>query len=300
MSVAGRRGGIHAERSGLFFEFARLVGELRPGWLLIENVPGLLSSNKGEDFETVLQTLSELGYAVAWRILDSRYFGVPQRRRRVYIVGHTRADCAGAVLFEPEGGKGNSEKGGKEGKGTTQTVARSITKTSYKHHDDDTDTLISFQEDSKVTTGKGNAALGVGGSGHPYVCAPIDADGVREASGVPRRLDPQPRVAGTVTGAEGHNGNSNPTPDNYITSTIVNPGKQWNSQQNEPNLVTGISPAAREDGLGGAGEDVKRLPRAPKPCCPDGPRYAALGDAITTNVVEWIGRRMMIVNEEIK
>ena len=295
LSVAGRRAGLQAERSGLFFEFARLAGELRTDWLLIENVPGLLSSNKGEDFETVLQTLSELGYALAWRVLDSRYFGVPQRRRRVYIIGHIRADCAAAVLFEPEGGTGDTQAGGKEGKGTAPAVARSITRTSYKHYDEDTDTLITFQEDSKVTTGKGNAALGVGGSGHPYVCAPADSDGVREATGVPRRLDPQSQAPVTDVIAATIVARLRASPPhgaldgiNLVATTIVNPGKQWNSQQNEPNLATGVV------------EGAQRLSRALKPCCPDGPRYAALGDAVTTNVVEWIGRRMMIVNEEIK
>jgi DNA-cytosine methyltransferase len=87
LSVAGKRAGLAGDRSGLFFEFARIIESVRPGWLLIENVPGLLSSNGGRDFGVVLGTLADLGYGVAWRIVDSRFFGVPQRRRRVFIVG---------------------------------------------------------------------------------------------------------------------------------------------------------------------------------------------------------------------
>ena len=106
LSVAGRRAGLHAgERSSLFFEFARIVDAVRPRWVLVENVPGLLSSQGGRDFGVVLGTLADLGYGLAWRVLDSRFFGVPQRRRRVFILGAVadgdpRADAerAGQVL----------------------------------------------------------------------------------------------------------------------------------------------------------------------------------------------------------
>jgi DNA (cytosine-5)-methyltransferase 1 len=105
LSVAGRRRGLAGERSGLFHEFARIADAIRPRWLLIENVPGLLSSHRGRDFGVLLATLADLGYGVAWRILDSRFFGVPQRRRRVFIVGtlaagdpRTAAGRAGEIL----------------------------------------------------------------------------------------------------------------------------------------------------------------------------------------------------------
>ncbi len=87
LSVAGRRKGLAGDRSGLFFEFARIADTVRPGYLLVENVPGLLSSQGGRDFGTVLGTLADIGYGLGYRILDSRFFGVPQRRRRVFILG---------------------------------------------------------------------------------------------------------------------------------------------------------------------------------------------------------------------
>ncbi len=87
VSIAGKRAGLAGERSGLWSEFARIIDELEPKWVVIENVPGLLSSNRGRDFATVIRWLAERGYGVAWRILDSQYFGVAQRRRRVFIVG---------------------------------------------------------------------------------------------------------------------------------------------------------------------------------------------------------------------
>jgi len=88
ISLAGRRAGLAGERSGLWFQFARLAAAKRPRWLVIENVAGLLSSNRGRDMGTILGWLGEHGYGFAYRVLDSVWFGVPQRRRRVFLVGH--------------------------------------------------------------------------------------------------------------------------------------------------------------------------------------------------------------------
>lgn len=102
-SVAGRRAGLAGERSGLFWEFHRLIDGCRPRWILFENVPGLLSSDEGRCFGTVLGSLAELGYGLAYRILDAQFFGVPQRRRRVFVVGYLgNVRRAAEVLFEPE------------------------------------------------------------------------------------------------------------------------------------------------------------------------------------------------------
>ena len=103
LSVAGKRAGLDGKRSGLWFEFIRIIGELTPRWVVIENVPGLLSSNKGQDFAVILQGLAECGYSVAWRILDARYFGVAQRRRRVFIVASLGNGSCAEILFESEG-----------------------------------------------------------------------------------------------------------------------------------------------------------------------------------------------------
>lgn len=101
-SVAGKRQGFEDARGTLFFEIARLVKARRPPYLLLENVPGLLSHNKGATFNTILYTLYELGYHVEWQVLNSKDFGVPQARKRVYIVGYLDFRCAGKILPEPE------------------------------------------------------------------------------------------------------------------------------------------------------------------------------------------------------
>lgn len=103
LSSAGRRAGLDGERSGLWWEFARMVDECRPTWVVIENVPGLLSSNRGRDMGTVLGTLGDMGYGWAYRVLDAQWFGLAQRRARVFVVG-CAGDRTGAaqVLLEPE------------------------------------------------------------------------------------------------------------------------------------------------------------------------------------------------------
>ena len=97
LSVAGKRAGLSGSRSGLFWEICRLLDETRTQTFILENVPGLLSSNNGRDMAVVIEALVERGYRIAWRVLDAQYFGVPQRRRRVFIVG-----CLGNQGRSPE------------------------------------------------------------------------------------------------------------------------------------------------------------------------------------------------------
>jgi DNA (cytosine-5)-methyltransferase 1 len=103
-SVAGKRAGLDDPRGNLTIEFARLAGRLRPLWLVWENVPGVLSIDDGRTFGAFLGMLVELGYGIAYRVLNAQHFGVPQRRRRVFVVGHL-GDWRGpaAVLLERHG-----------------------------------------------------------------------------------------------------------------------------------------------------------------------------------------------------
>ncbi len=102
-SVAGKRAGMAHQGSGLWSEVVRILDEFRPTWFLGENVPGLLSVNGGRDFGAVLRDLAELGYGFAYRILDAQWFGVPQRRRRIFIVGCLGDwQSAAEILFESE------------------------------------------------------------------------------------------------------------------------------------------------------------------------------------------------------
>jgi len=128
LSVAGKRAGLGGKRSGLFWEICRLLDETRAQNFILENVPGLLSSNNGADMATVVEALVERGYGIAWRVLDAQYFGVPQRRRRIFIVG-----CLGdsgrtpaQILNLAESRSRYLTQSKSKGKNTSQSVAKRI------------------------------------------------------------------------------------------------------------------------------------------------------------------------------
>ena len=124
LSVAGKQAGLAGERSGLFWEIHRLLKETKAKYFIIENVAGLLSSNKGRDMGIVLGALGDLGYGVAYRILDAQHFGVPQRRRRVFLVGCLGDDgrTPAEILSIAEGSVGYSPKSRKKREDAPTTV----------------------------------------------------------------------------------------------------------------------------------------------------------------------------------
>ncbi|MDB7995970.1 DNA cytosine methyltransferase [[Eubacterium] siraeum] len=147
MSIAGKRSGLDGSRSSLFYEAVRIIKEMRcatngkyPRFCVWENVPGAFSSNKGEDFRCVLESLCRVsdktvsvprcekwtnageiladGFSIAWRVLDAQYWGVPQRRKRIFLVADFDSECAGKILFESEGLSGYSAESFKTWKGS--------------------------------------------------------------------------------------------------------------------------------------------------------------------------------------
>lgn len=101
-SLAGKREGLQGE-SSLMFEYIRAVREIRPRYFVWENVPGALSCEKGQAFQQLLSEMDVIGYGMAWRILDAQFFGIPQKRRRVFLVGCLgNPGCAAEILFESE------------------------------------------------------------------------------------------------------------------------------------------------------------------------------------------------------
>lgn len=163
LSVAGKQLGIHeGQRSNLFFEAVRIIKEMRdadkaigrsdvdirPRFAVWENVPGAFSSNKGADFQAVLQALASVscdgvsiprpkkwnhagcvvgnGWSIAWRVYDAQYWGVPQRRKRIYLIADFASERAGEILFELEGVSGDSAESGTAGKGTAADAERSV------------------------------------------------------------------------------------------------------------------------------------------------------------------------------
>jgi len=128
-SVAGKRRGFDDCRGTMFFEIARIAKEKRPRYLLLENVRGLLSHNKGETFRTILQTLDDVGYDAEWQVLNSKYF-VPQNRERIFIVGHLRGERTRQVF--PIGGVYGEDKEEVKGGGQECQTVNCIDSNYYK------------------------------------------------------------------------------------------------------------------------------------------------------------------------
>ncbi len=290
VSIAGRRAGLAGERSGLWFEFARIIDEIEPRWVVIENVPGLLSSNEGKDFAVIVQWLAQRGYGVAWRVLDAQFFGVPQRRRRVFIVASFGNGSATEVLFESEGGERDNPKGGETGK----EVAYSL-RANASHSGDKGDGGINTTMVTAFMAGQGAKAGGLGAS---QTLSPT-------LKGAGSGTNQVPTIAQTLTsGGNGHRGHQDP-----VNQTIV--PVIWHNHQQDGSIrmqEDGTAPTvSRQWGTGGNNVPfvgVRRL--MPIECerlqgFPDGwtdgqsdsARYRQLGNAVAVPVVEWIGKRIV-------
>ena len=199
MSVAGKREGLDGNRSSLFYEAIRIIKEMReatngkyPRYIVWENVPGAFSSNKGEDFRAVLTEICKIkdeqvsvpkpskwenagrimgdSYSVAWRLLDAQYWGVPQRRQRIYLVADFDGGSAGKILFESEGLSGYSAQGFQSWQSSANGSSESIGETG------NADSLM-FENHSQDTRYRGplevaqtvSSTYGTGGNNQPFV-----------------------------------------------------------------------------------------------------------------------------------
>jgi DNA (cytosine-5)-methyltransferase 1 len=287
VSVAGRRAGLAGERSGLWHEFHRLIDAVKPGIVVIENVPGLLSSNGGADFAVILRGLVECGYGVAWRILDAQYFGVAQRRRRVFIVGSLGSGRAAEVLFEREGGAGDIAESRQAGAGIAHVVTGSSVSSGYRYDPNGEELIVT-------------ATLNSGGNKGGF------------------RTEPGEHLVAVPLRAEGHDasedgtGRQNLIPVLAFTERTRPDGRTFEAQEDLAYALTNPGSGGRTHSrqiAGGFG--VRRL--TPVECerlqgFPDGhtegqsdsARYRQLGNAIAVPVAEWLGRRIAEAQQQEK
>ena len=271
LSVAGKRRGLSGERSGLFWEFVRVARELRPAWLVLENVPGLLSSNGGRDMGAVIGGLEDAGYSCAWRVLDSQWFGVAQRRRRVFIVGHADARCAGAVLFEPEGGTRHPATVRKAGKDVAHALDGRTGGVSAKENQE---TLVAY------TVGSENANAKERGARKTDTATTLHTGGNN-----PSAFQGGQAIVVDPLNARDYKG---PCPDRSVGTIVA-----CTLPASEGGVSGGYHP------LVGTAPDADRVREAPGlPRGMDSRRYKQLGNAVTVPVLEWIGRRVLIVEAE--
>jgi DNA (cytosine-5)-methyltransferase 1 len=259
-SVAGRRSGMADERSGLWHEVARILAEQRPQWFLGENVPGILSVNNGRDWLTVLRDLASLGYGFAYRILDSQWFGVPQRRRRVFLVGHL-GDWrrAAEVLFERESLPWDPAPSRETGASVAQTISPSVT----------------GRSDSSGGNNGGLSAFGGNNtSGEIDVATAVNASPT--ASG---RMDFESETFVTLTG-EGHDASEDGA------------GRGTPIVQNCGQGVRRLTPTECCRLQGFPDDWLEDLGLS------DSAKYRMLGNSVTVSVLEWIGTRLLRNHED--
>jgi DNA (cytosine-5)-methyltransferase 1 len=324
-SVAGLRKGLADPRGNLALVYCGILDHFKPRWFVWENVPGVLSSGGGRDFGSFLGAVAELGYGFAYRVLDAQYFGVAQRRRRVFVVGHL-GDWrpAAKVLFERESLRGDPAPSRKARETTTHSTAPCLT-----------------------SSGRGVERTGDTRGQDPVVavCPTLRAGGNRTGGDRPPGTDvdtadslivqPYP-VANTLT-ARMHKG-INSTVDEGQTPVVTHSlrgegfdasedgtgrGTQLVSvafaqnQRDEVRLMEIAGALAAEPGakqqtylhqamqvrrltpvecerLQGFPDNYTAIPWRKKPIedCPDGPRYKALGNSMAVPVMAWIGKRI--------
>ena len=355
-SVAGLRGGMDDERGNLAMEFIRLLRRTRPKWFIWENVPGVLSSNSGRDFASLLSGFTgqdimsqkhdragiicgaggDTDYSVAYRILDAQYFGVPQRRRRVFVVGYLGDDWRppASVLFDRHSMCGNNKAFRKEEKNTTIYFESSFGKFNQDtvagtlhagggHFGNGSKNIIqiydepcfgTFKESAVSSTLKCSSGYFGNGTNTAIVFAHHASDS---------RITGPVRIAPTVTRRWGDGGNncgvlvtdSFGIQGNIIGRKIHNGGNgKGYSLEQSGTLTTadrhGVATTERVrkltevecERLQGFPDNYTRIPYRGKGAdkCPSGHRYKALGNSMAVPVIQWIGKRISFVDSITK
>lgn len=312
LSIAGRRAGLAGARSGLFFELARLVRELQPAWLLLENVPGLLSDHGGRGFAVVLHELGECGYGLAWRVLDAQHWGVPQRRRRVFIVGRFGGPVPAEILAEPESSQGHPSSRQTSGPGTAAgsedgagepSIANALT--SHHGRNDPSEEVLIYQchggnvgEMGTLRSGNGHVTGGVPFTFQPQsggqVRLGFTDDGCRslQASQIPAVAHTL-RSEGADASEDG-TGRGVPLVVTPFDERVITGGAQAGL------VVRRLTPLLLEcERLMGLPDGWTALDAAGRPIS-DSARYRMLGNAVVVTVAEWIFGRLMRATSEVR
>lgn len=301
-SIAGKREGLNGA-SGLMWEYVRCVREVRPRWLLWENVPGALSSSRGEDFRCLLDSLGDLGYGLAWRVLDSQFFGVAQRRRRLFVVGCLGGEPPVEVLFEPGSLSGDFETGRKErariaarsgggahGGGVVAFAQNSRDELRYQGAGDVSGAL-SANPGSKQTTYVCESVYCVGDD-NAKAAVDEDVAGTLKVGGSPGYISAKTAVV--RCGAPGGGKGALVSDDVSLTLATGNEQTLF-APKGRKYVVRRLTPTECER-LQGFPDGWTKVPYRGKPAeeCPDGPRYKALGNSMAVPVMRWIGKRITL------
>jgi len=327
-SVAGLRKGLSDDRGNLALTFCRMVERLRPKYFIWENVPGCLSSNGGRDFGSITGAMAQFGYSFGWRVLDAQYFGVPQRRRRVFLVGCAtgQPEHIRQILFEPEGGRRNSAESQETGQDITRNVGhgtevfdfqrigqygtKGIGSTCMARDYKDSKDLVVYEchhTDSRVKElGQAcqtvTARWGTGGNNVPLVY---------ESHPIASRVKQLKKTSPTVTAK-------------WAKGSADTPLVAFSSNMSEPDALENIAPTVKVGGSGcsnppavateklvrrltpieverlqGFPDDYTNIPWRGK-TAPDSRRYKAMGNSMAVPVMRWLGQRIADLEGGIK
>jgi len=281
-SVAGLRAGLGGDRGNLSLEFLRLADRTRPRWVVWENVPGVLSIDGGRAFGAILGGLGELGYGFAYRVLDAQFFGVPQRRRRVFVVG-----CAGdwrgaaAVLSERHSLSGNPAPRREASEGASYRAVRSVA-------------LRGREDGGTAELGDeiAHALRASGGGGdkpHAMITHALRGEGFDASEDGTGRGTP---LVPTMF-------YSNQSFDSGRNIDVSGTLRVAGDGGDAPAVAMGaavrrLTPRECER-LQGFPDDYTLVPHRGKPMA-DGPRYKALGNSMAVPVMRWIGERIQMVD----
>jgi DNA (cytosine-5)-methyltransferase 1 len=302
-SVAGLRKGLEDPRGNLALTYCGILDKFRPKWFVWENVPGVLSSGSGRDFGSFLGAVAELGYGFAYRVLDAQYFGVAQRRRRVFVVGYLGDwKPAAEVLFESESLRRDTAPSRKQGEEVAGTIAARFGISRNNHEE----CVATFDRQSS------------GEYGTAPIASTMSARDYKSASDLITQRMFVDTYNGTIQG------DTSAT----LTADMAVP-THTGPKVMQPTVVHGtqdpcVSDIAFAQGRNNGGENVliqsmavrrltpiecERLQGFPdnytnisyrnKPDSPDGPRYKSLGNSMAVPVMSWIGKRIEIVNKNL-
>jgi len=297
-SVAGLRAGLDDPRGNLMLTYLAIAERYAPRWIVWENVPGVLSSNGGRDFGTFLAALGKIGYGFAYRVLDAQYFGVAQRRRRVFVVGYL-GDWrrAAAVLFERESMSGHPAPSRK----TREEVAQCLTTRTGSAYDPTTETL-------PVTTGALCARTGQSISvqdasqGHLLPIAFGAQNSANQGDSVSTEVTPtldKSKTPALTVALRGREGGATAEVGGEIATAL----RASQGGGDKPHVllqqVRRLTPVECER-LQGFPDNYTQIEWRNKEAenCPDGPRYKAMGNSMAVPVMQWIGKRIQMMEND--
>tara|TARA_R100000234_G_scaffold100018_1_gene68785 strand:- start:1904 stop:2989 length:1086 start_codon:yes stop_codon:yes gene_type:complete len=280
-SVAGLRKGLSDDRGNLALTFCRMVQQLRPKYFIWENVPGCLSSNGGRDFGSITGAMAKFGYVFGWRVLDAQYFGVPQRRRRLFLIGCSSGHIGDIrqVLFDTEGGKGNSEKSGEAEQGSAEEITGCTDRGSKRINTLDTQCGLEKMTHQSLA------------SGH-YVVETFDQQrydqwGTNKTASTVKARDYKDVTDMVVY--ECHHTDSRVKELDQTCQTVTS---RWRTEK----LVRRLTPIEAER-LQGFPDDYTNILWRGK-TAPDMHRYKAMGNSMAVPVMRWLGNKIQILENK--